>query len=517
MSLKILNRYGFVLLLINLFLSGCTKMQSTAAKIDSRVHAEVERYSDEQSRITEVSNLYFQLFQKSYLRTLLEMQPYQNRGVGESRRPYSDSWYQEGTGGTNVGAALEQYDKAFYGGEPKSVDWEVKNHTSNESDWYGHCNGFAANVSRHQDPARSVVRPKGCSGNACVTFTPAHIRALLAEIYMSTLARNLSGERCEESSPTDNPANRADPTSMDACVDVNPASFHLSLVNWIGVQGQVLIFDYDRKRPVWNFPLYAYRYSSTNVASATAAMNATGRSGSYNTWIYNPLAVKFSRIRMEVDYAKALGSPTSNNSGDSETDKGTKVYEYILAMDTQDNIIGGEWINNSKQDHPDFLWFPFQPFAGSGNRRFANPHISPNEVLDIWAESMNFDPENPYGKARANSDYNDNPNTILFAPSGRPKWGTVDQYFSMLLDGSNSGVAFLGKDIELNITRGQKLSLGGQGSVRLTLNDNVSTTINFTGDDTINWSFRPKTGINTLEVTWLNPDFRPEPFLFYGM
>ena len=36
----------------------------------------------------------------------------------------------------------------------------------------------------------------------------------------------------------------------------------------------------------------------------------------------------------------------------------TKIYECILETDENDMIVGGEWVENSKQDHFDFMWFP---------------------------------------------------------------------------------------------------------------------------------------------------------------
>ena len=36
----------------------------------------------------------------------------------------------------------------------------------------------------------------------------------------------------------------------------------------------------------------------------------------------------------------------------------TDNYKYILELDAQGNIIGGEWVGTSKKLHPDFLWMP---------------------------------------------------------------------------------------------------------------------------------------------------------------
>jgi hypothetical protein len=39
----------------------------------------------------------------------------------------------------------------------------------------------------------------------------------------------------------------------------------------------------------------------------------------------------------------------------------SNFYEYILELDQEENIIGGEWVGNSRADHPDFIYVPIGP------------------------------------------------------------------------------------------------------------------------------------------------------------
>lgn len=41
-----------------------------------------------------------------------------------------------------------------------------------------------------------------------------------------------------------------------------------------------------------------------------------------------------------------------------ESNSASKIYTYILELDSNDNIIGGEWYDSSSTNHPDFLWVP---------------------------------------------------------------------------------------------------------------------------------------------------------------
>ena len=33
---------------------------------------------------------------------------------------------------------------------------------------------------------------------------------------------------------------------------------------------------------------------------------------------------------------------------------------YVLELDANGRIVGGEWVGESKQAHPDFLWLPLK-------------------------------------------------------------------------------------------------------------------------------------------------------------
>ena len=117
--------------------------------------------------------------------------------VTKENLPYTGSYYPEyqlgyssRQAGTNQHGSLDRYDAAFnQSGVQSAANWEItynrhtfdrngRNQRGEKVDWYGHCNGFGAASSRHKAPEQSVVR----NG---VTFRPADIKALLAEVYMS--------------------------------------------------------------------------------------------------------------------------------------------------------------------------------------------------------------------------------------------------------------------------------------------------------------------------------------------
>lgn len=79
---------------------------------------------------------------------------------------------------------------------------------------------------------------------------------------------------------------------------------------------------------------------------------------------FNSKATKFFHVQMEVDYITEASSATDGNLA-SRIDEFTRrdPLEYVLELDAEGKIIGGEWVGASKQKHPDFLWLPVSPWT----------------------------------------------------------------------------------------------------------------------------------------------------------
>lgn len=93
-------------------------------------------------------------------------------------------------------------------------------------------------------------------------------------------------------------------------------------------------------------------------------------------YVFNAKAVKFQHLTSEVDYISESAAETDGNLG-ARIDQYTRTdhYEYILELDAEGKIIGGEWLGASKRNHPDFLWLPLGPQGTSvagGAITFAN-------------------------------------------------------------------------------------------------------------------------------------------------
>ncbi|KAI9987100.1 hypothetical protein PInf_022958 [Phytophthora infestans] len=74
------------------------------------------------------------------------------------------------------------------------------------------------------------------------------------------------------------------------------------------------------------------------------------------TYPWNEAAKSIVHVKSSLSWSNATFAGRRSEV-DEQTGTGAD-YEYLLEMDDVDQIIGGEWLNKSNDEHPDFLWFP---------------------------------------------------------------------------------------------------------------------------------------------------------------
>src|SRR4051794_17236115 len=243
--------------------------------------------------------------------------------VPEYRVPYAGHDYPDRAGGTIN--SLFKYDQAFHRGRTLATEFEkmdVGAHRASgrpERDripsggglfarmranagnrggpptptWYGHCNGWTAAAIRHAEPQRSVVR----NG---VTFTPADIKGLLAEIYMYADSEFLGG---------------IDPS-------INPAVLHLVLANWIGRGSHPIGMETAIGEVVINFPIFNYK---------SVIKNRSPRDNEVQTWITYTLNVNRELDKQPPKFHRQL------------------YFHYVLNTDNEGSVRGGQYYGDSGQ------------------------------------------------------------------------------------------------------------------------------------------------------------------------
>ena len=270
--------------------------------------------------------------------------------VAESRMPYSGYIYPDTAGGTV--SALTKYDQAFNGrnySATRHERWDTSAFQEPVSaprrglfgrvitssrmatpGWHGHCNGWTAATIRHAEPKNSVVR----NG---VTFTPADIKGLLAELYIYNEMNVLAGSE----------------TYLDA------GTFHTIITNWVGRGAHSIGMEADPGKEKWNYPVYAFASSNGRISDRQV------------------------EVKMNIAYAK-------DSRGEfqvSPLNKAQKYFHYYLNLDDQGKIVGGNFYRDSSRI--DMLWIPLSPKeSGQPGHERGNPYIKVNEILSIWRDSV---------------------------------------------------------------------------------------------------------------------------------
>jgi len=179
---------------------------------------------------------------------------------------------------------------------------------------------------------------------------------------------------------------------------VNPAAFHLIITNMIGLRSESFIIDKTWDDEVWNQPVYSYEYEKRPY-NARIPVGSPMETASFvhvkmkikmvgerpSSWKGGPKIVinpKYKEWKYEIDprdpnfedrwKSMAYRLQKDENILWWEADKvKTKEelreeYEYILALDSRGNIIGGKWYGSSERNHPDFIWKQtvLSPFEG---------------------------------------------------------------------------------------------------------------------------------------------------------
>lgn len=283
--------------------------------------------------------------------------------VPEHRLPYSGYIYPDTAGGTRN--ALHKYDRAFHGGQYAAARHEAWDTTAFQEPvgtsrprpglfgrrfggfrsvrmatphWHGHCNGWAAATIRHAQPKQSVVR----NG---VTFTPADIKGLLAELYIYNEMDVLAGAETYLSAPV----------------------LHAIITNWIGRGLHPIAMEADPGKEKWNYPIYAYATSSGRLSNRQV------------------------EVKMNIAYAK----DSRGEFQESPLYKATKYFHYYLNVDDSDKITGGGFYRDSSRI--DMLWIPLSPKESRqpGHER-GNPYIKVDEILSIWRDSVSEETRNEW-------------------------------------------------------------------------------------------------------------------------
>ncbi|APJ04067.1 peptidase [Silvanigrella aquatica] len=263
-------------------------------------------------------------------------------------------------GKTNSLSPAEKYDLLMNDKNytlTNSILSEVKNYGKFEG-WEGICHGWAPAAYMYKRPIRSVsvANAEGKS----ITFYPADIKALTSLLWANlSYTSKFVGGRCNEKNPARDANGRIQ--SQD-CFDTNPGSFHLALVNQIGINKKSFVFDATYDFQVWNQPLVSYSYYYFNPQTGQASSKSSDVMIKASDFKRDPFKSYRSQnssfivgVKTKVEYIGETWQDASTRDNPSRDSVVAVEYIYDLEIDTSGKIIGGEWYQTA---HPDFMWTP---------------------------------------------------------------------------------------------------------------------------------------------------------------
>jgi hypothetical protein len=224
--------------------------------------------------------------------------------------------------------------------------------------WFGICHGWSPASFMENRPVR-VVRAKAADGRE-LEFYPTDIKALATLLWANGAGETrFIGGRCNEPSPVRDSNGRE--TNPD-CFDTNPATWHLAVVNQIGVAKRGFVADIAPGAEVWNQPAIGYKYFYVNPITGATEKKLADARVRFADWTADPYhatrspdAVAVVKIVMSFEYGAETQASAVATDGPEYDARGSQIYTYDLELDAHDRIVGGEWYSSA---HPDFLWTP---------------------------------------------------------------------------------------------------------------------------------------------------------------
>lgn len=241
--------------------------------------------------------------------------------------------------------------------------------------WMGYCHGWAPASFFMPEPKKKIVVT---AASGPISFNPSDVKGLITLIWAKgRFNTRFIGGRCNSANPTVDRNGRA---REQDCLDNNPGTWHLSVVNQIGISKRPFIMDASAAAEVWNHPVYSYEYSYFNLKTNKEERNLKDAMIAVGEWQDPRKAFRAAEtrhlvgVRMTVTYA-VENQPSAEENQQSLSSQVS--YAYDLEINGQDEIIGGEWYSDS---HPDFLWLPApgtMPQTGEGNLNLDFAQLKP--------------------------------------------------------------------------------------------------------------------------------------------
>ncbi|POM74459.1 Transglutaminase elicitor protein [Phytophthora palmivora] len=124
----------------------------------------------------------------------------------------------------------------------------------------------------------------------------------------------------------------------------------------LGLLNSTFIIDKEAGYGVWNQPVVGFEvYEQTSLTTAKAAKQF------YNLdeYIWNQNASSIVYVKSRLSWIDGMITDDGHvRLGRTEDFLTGANYTYLLELNDAEEVIGGEWLYESNDVHPDFLWLP---------------------------------------------------------------------------------------------------------------------------------------------------------------
>lgn len=219
--------------------------------------------------------------------------------------------------------------------------------------WWGICEGSVAAAIAEPEPVKNLSVYSEAYG-VDVPFYAADVKGLVSMLW-SSYNRRLRlpemGMQCQ--------AKLSAEGGEPFCFDVNPGSMMIALHHFLGSGKGNLLLDIDATRVVWNHPVMGYEMTFFQPGAASE-----GSKNFQNGLLRVSDAPSDPRRRMRAEGTAYLlginmnlfyGQNKKNIpwQGSVELEQRTMKLSFELELDSEFNILGGEWLTSK---HPDIMW-----------------------------------------------------------------------------------------------------------------------------------------------------------------
>jgi hypothetical protein len=215
--------------------------------------------------------------------------------------------------------------------------------------WFGICHAWAPAAILEKEPKCAVKK-------GSTTFKVMDIKALLTQVYDGAnidivfTATRFNGPDSPENK--DEYGRYTDPTRRD----IGAGFFHIAITNILGKFKTSFVVDVTAGAEVWDQPVRGYEVMETKEYSRA---DAAQKFFETNEYPFNNDATKLIFVRTKLSWMnEAIEDGPLIGTGHADQHTNSREYTYLLESDSQNQILGGEWVQDSRSDHPDFLWFP---------------------------------------------------------------------------------------------------------------------------------------------------------------